>query len=209
MFAKMVMNSMYEKATRPEDLAWHSEEPTKLLDDAVSAVLATRNGRARALDLGCGAGIHSAYLARKGFEVTGIDLIPKAIELAATHAEAQGLDVDFVAADLLEWSAGRPFDLVLDSGCLHSLIHGSVALYKERLVSLIAPGGEYVLCHWGKRHAFDWRPIGPRRRAADDLAAVFAPELVEIARHEEVMTDVPMPFGPSILSVAMRFRSCR
>jgi SAM-dependent methyltransferase len=213
MFDKMVMSSMYEKANRPEDLVWHSDEPTKLLDDAVSAVLATTDGRRppRALDLGCGAGIHSAYLAQKGFEVTGIDLIPKAIELARSHAQSKGVEIDFVAADLLEWSADRPFDLVLDSGCLHSLIHGNVARYKERLVSsLIAPSsGEYVLCHWAKRHLFDWRPMGPRRRAANHLATLFAPELVEIARHEELMTDIPLPFGPSVLAVAMRFRSSR
>jgi 2-polyprenyl-3-methyl-5-hydroxy-6-metoxy-1,4-benzoquinol methylase len=201
----MIMSSIYAKATRPEDLAWHSEEPTKLLVDAVGAVR-SRKSPARALDLGCGAGVYAAFLAREGFEVTGIDVIPKAIELARTHAQSKGVEVNFVRADLLAWSSDRPFDLILDSGCLHSLVSGSVARYKEKIVSLLAPGGEYVLSHWGKRHAFDWRPIGPRRRATEDLAALFAPELVEVARHEELMTGIPMPFGPSVLSIAMRFR---
>ncbi|HEY8074721.1 MAG TPA: class I SAM-dependent methyltransferase [Labilithrix sp.] len=205
MFAKMVMSSIYAKANRPEDLVWHSDEPTKLLVDAARSVRA-RSHRPRALDLGCGAGVFSTWLARQGFEVTGIDIIPKAIALATTHAESSGIAVDFVEADLLAWSSDRPFDLVLDSGCLHSLIAGSVERYKERLLSLLAPDGEYVLGHWGKRSALDWRPIGPRRRAADDLATLFAPELVELARHEELMTNVPLPFGPSILGVAMRFR---
>jgi SAM-dependent methyltransferase len=205
MFAKMVMSSMYAKATRPEDLVWHSEEPTKLLVDAVRSLRAERD-RPRALDLGCGAGVYAAWLSRQGFEVTGIDLIPKAIALATAHAQSKGVSVDFVEADLLSWSCDRPFDLVFDSGCLHSLISGSIDHYKRKVVSLLASGGEYVLCHWGKRNAFDWRPIGPRRRAADDLAALFAPELVDIARHEELMTDIPLPFGPSILGVAMRFR---
>jgi SAM-dependent methyltransferase len=205
MFAKMVMSSIYAKATRPEDLVWHSEEPTSLLVDAVQSIRA-RVARPRALDLGCGAGVHSAWLARHGFEVTGIDVIPKAIALATAHARSRGVVVDFVEGDLLSWSCDRPFDLVFDSGCLHSLIRGGVDRYKAKALSLLAPGGEYVLCHWGKWSAFDWRPVGPRRRAANDLAAIFAPELVEIARHEERMTNVPLPFGPTILDVAMRFR---
>lgn len=210
MFAKMVMSSMYAKATCPEDLAWHSEEPPPLLVDASRSVLETHRDRpARALDLGCGAGVYSSWLARQGFEVTAIDVIPKAIELARTHALVKGARVDFVEADLLEWSCERPFDLVLDSGCLHSLISGSVALYKEKLVSLLAPSAEYVLGHWGKRHALDWRPMGPRRRTADELATLFAPELALVARHEELMTDVPLPFGPSVLGVGMRFRHAR
>jgi hypothetical protein len=81
-----------------------------------------------------------------------------------------------------------------------------VSRYKEKVVSLLAPGGDYVLCHWGKRHALDWRPIGPRRRTTNALVALFAPELVEVARHEELLTDIPLPFGPSVLDVAIRFR---
>jgi SAM-dependent methyltransferase len=205
MFAKRIMNSMYEKAARPEDLVWHSEDLTPLLVDAVAAARTTKH-RPRALDVGCGAGIYAAYLAREGFDVTAIDLIPKAIALATTHARSKGVEVDFVQADILEWSSDRAFDLVFDSGCLHSLISGSVSRYKQKIASWLAPGGEYVLCHWGKRHAFDWRPIGPRRRAADELAALFSPELVEVARHESLMTGIPLPFGPSVLGLAMRFR---
>jgi SAM-dependent methyltransferase len=205
MFDKMVMSSIYAKASRPEDLVWHAEEPQRLLVEAVAAAHA-RGGRPRALDLGCGAGVHSAYLAGEGFDVTGIDLIPRAIELARLHARSLGVAVDFVEADLLAWSSERPFDLVLDSGCLHSLIAGSLRRYKEKVLSLLAPGGEYVLCHWGKRHALDWRPVGPRRRTATELGALFAPELSVVACNEELITDVPLPFGPSILGIEMRLR---
>jgi hypothetical protein len=46
-------------------------------------------------------------------------------------------------------------DLVYDSGCLHSLVGGNVALYKTRLLGWLGPGGAYVLEHWGKRHFLD------------------------------------------------------
>ena len=50
-------------------------EAARFLDELI-ARLGLRRG-ARALDLGCGAGRHSKYLASKGFQVTGMDLAPK------------------------------------------------------------------------------------------------------------------------------------
>jgi SAM-dependent methyltransferase len=202
MIAKRVMTAMYAKATSPSDLPWHRAEPPRLLVDAVRG----RPQRGRALDVGCGAGTFSVWLAEQGFEVTGIDVIPKALELAAERARVAGVHVDLVQADLLTWSAPAPFDLVLDSGCLHSLIAGGVRDYCDRIDEWLAPGGDYVLGHWGKRHALDWRPIGPRRRSRQELVELFAPTLRAHAHHEELMTDIPLPFGPSVLGVGIWFK---
>jgi SAM-dependent methyltransferase len=196
------MTSMYARAHSPADLPWHQSEPPQLL----AAAAESRSGRGRALDVGCGAGTFSIYLARRGFEVTALDVIPKALELGAALAREAAVDVHFVEGDLLTWKAPATFDLVLDSGCLHSLVAGSPLLYKQRLLDWLAPGSDYVLGHWGKRHALDWRPIGPRRRSRSDLVALFAPELVEHAHHEELMTGVPMPFGPSVLGLGIWFK---
>jgi len=202
MFDKRVMTSMYDKARSPRDLPWHQSEPPQLLIDAAES----RSCRGRALDLGCGAGTFAIYLARRGFHVTALDMIPKALELGTTLAREARVDVDFVEGDLLGWKAPCTFDLVLDSGCLHSLVAGSPLLYKQRLLDWLAPGADYVLGHWGKRHALDWRPIGPRRRSRRELVALFAPELGEHAHHEELMTEVPMPFGPSVLGLGIWFK---
>jgi SAM-dependent methyltransferase len=202
MIAKRVMAAMYAKATSPGDLPWHREEPPRLLVDAVRS----RPRGGRALDVGCGAGTFSVWLAQQGFEVTGIDVIPKALELAAERARGAGVRVDLVQADLLTWRAPAPFDLVLDSGCLHSLIAGSARDYCDRIDEWLAPGGDYVLGHWGKRHALDWRPIGPRRRSRQELVELFAPRLREHTHHEELMTDIPLPFGPSVLGVGIWFK---
>jgi SAM-dependent methyltransferase len=202
MFAKKVMASMYAKATSPIDLPWHQPEPPQLLVDAVRS----RPNKGRALDVGCGAGTWSVYLAKQGFQVTGIDIIPKALQLAAEHARSDRAVIELVEADIMSWSAPAPFDLILDSGCLHSLIAGSVEAYRSRICSWLAPGGDYVLGHWGKRHAFDWRPVGPRRRSREALVELFSPELREHAHHEELMTGVPMPFGPSVLGIGIWFK---
>jgi hypothetical protein len=77
----------------------------------------------------------------------------------------------------LQHAPERPFDLVCDSGCLHSLVGGNAALYKDRLLGFLLPGGSFVLEYWGKRHALDWRPIGPRRRSQTRIERMVAPEL--------------------------------
>jgi hypothetical protein len=96
-------------------------------------------------------------------------------------------------------------DLVYDSGCLHSLVGGNVALYKKRLLGWLGPGGAYVLEHWGKRHFLDWRPIGPRRRAQSTIQGIFAPEL-ELLDSEVTDFAAPLPFGPTVRGVGYGFR---
>jgi len=73
-------------------------------------------------------------------------------------------------------------------------------------VSWLAPGGDFVLGHWARRHALDWRPMGPRRRTRRELVDLFAPELHEHAHHEELMTGIPLPFGPTVLGLGIWFK---
>src|SRR5688572_21343180 len=137
--SKMVMQKFYRKAEgRPEKLPWHSEEPGRVLVDAVRA----RGGRGRALDLGCGGGVFSAWLAEQGMEATALELFPKAIAMAPDRAASRGVTVERVFADLFAYAPAQKFDLVLDSGCLHSLVGGDVRAYKEKLVGWLVPGGE-------------------------------------------------------------------
>ncbi len=198
---RRVMGRFYERAQgRPERLPWHRETPEPILAAAVSA----RGGRGRALDLGCGAGQFSAWMAQQGLEVTGIDLFPEAIAMARSTASKKGVDVELVCTDLFSFSPAAPFDLVLDSGCLHALVGGDVAAYKSALLRWLAPGGAFVLGHWGKRHAFDWRPIGPRRRSEATVQALFAPELT--LRDKDVADfAAPLPFGPTVRGVGYWF----
>ena len=53
-----------------------------------------------ALDLGCGGGLWSIELARRGWQVTGVDIVPKALRTARERAEKAGVEVRFVEGDL-------------------------------------------------------------------------------------------------------------
>ncbi len=70
----------------------------------------------RALDLGCGRGQYTPELARRGWQATGIDNVPAAIEAAKSRG---GSDVAYVVGDVTDLvSAGLgAFDFFLDVGC--------------------------------------------------------------------------------------------
>lgn len=56
-----------------------------------------------ALDLACGEGRNAVWLAQQGWRVTAVDFSPVALAKARRLADARGVSVDWVAADLLDW----------------------------------------------------------------------------------------------------------
>jgi SAM-dependent methyltransferase len=111
----------------------------------------------RALDLGCGTGTNSLYLAERGWKVTGIDFVAAAIRRARQKAAAAKLSVDFRVADVTRLDfLQEPYDLAFDVGCLHSLSPQQQRDYVTTLARLLCPDALYVL------YAFAPRQIGPR-----------------------------------------------
>jgi SAM-dependent methyltransferase len=106
----------------------------------------------RALDLGCGTGTNSLYLARHGWEVVGVDFAATAIHRARRKAKAARLAVDFYAADVTRLDFIQPpFDLALDIGCFHTLDAGGQARYRDQLRRLLRPGARFMLYAFGPR----------------------------------------------------------
>ena len=198
--AAWVMRRFYRRAEgSPDRLPWHRESPNPLLVSAVEE----RRPRSRALDVGCGAGVFSVWMAEQGMDVTGIDLFPEAIEMAQGRAAAKQADVAFLCADLFSYTPEHPFDLVFDSGCLHSLVGGSAAAYRHKVIEWLGPGGTFVLEHWGKRHPLDWRPVGPRRRSPTAIRRLFP--TLELRGMQIEDFPAPLPFGPTVRGIAYRF----
>jgi 2-polyprenyl-3-methyl-5-hydroxy-6-metoxy-1,4-benzoquinol methylase len=69
---------------------------------------------ARVLDVACGHGRHSLELARRGFDVTGVDLSPRSIALAREAAEREGLKATFVERDARELGFDGEFDAAIN-----------------------------------------------------------------------------------------------
>lgn len=103
--------------------------------------LARLSGR-RVLDVGCGGGILSDSMARKGADVVGIDLATKALRVAQLHAlEAQTQRVTYreIAVEALAEEAPASFDVVT---CMEMLEHvPDPASVVSACTSLVRPGG--------------------------------------------------------------------
>lgn len=102
----------------------------------------------RAIDLGCGRGQYTPELARRGWETTGIDYVPAAID-AAKRKEVR--DVTYVVGDVTDLvSAGLgTFDFFLDVGCFQGF-HAAQRLAVGRGVSALAnPGATLLLMALG------------------------------------------------------------
>lgn len=107
---------------------------------------------AKILDVGCGIGGTSRYLANKlkdkGTQVTGITLSPKQVERATELANERGLDnVKFQVMDALKMDfPDNTFDLVW--GCESGEHMPDKAAYVEEMTRVLKPGGTLVIATW-------------------------------------------------------------
>jgi cyclopropane fatty-acyl-phospholipid synthase-like methyltransferase len=129
-----------------ENIPWEIKEPPKELVD----FLQTAEVRKRsALDVACGTGNYSFYLAQQGFaEVVGIDFSQNALDIAAKRNETLSLPVRFIHADatkLVESLGGKKFDFILDYSLLHHIAPENVAAYAKQFTSLLADDGKLLL----------------------------------------------------------------
>jgi len=100
----------------------------------------------RALDLGCGEGGDALWLAENGWTVTAVDISSTAIERGRTVAAERGLAerIDWIAADLTDWTPPGNYDLV--SACfLQSPLELGRAAIVKRAAGAVAPGGHLLL----------------------------------------------------------------
>lgn len=108
----------------------------------------------RAIDLGSGTGWNCVYLAQQGFEVTGVDYTPAAIETGRSRAEEAGVSIEFHVDDLTDLQhVFGTFDLLVDYGTLDDLRPSERELYMENVLPLTHPGSMFLLYahEWEKR----------------------------------------------------------
>ena len=107
-----------------------------------------KNSPGVALDLGCGTGTNALTMAGYGWQVTGIDYVPKAIRIARRKARQADLTdrVKFLIGDVLNFkSLEGKYDLVLDIGCFHSFSGKDIDRYARNISNYLTPGGSLLL----------------------------------------------------------------
>src|SRR5437016_12150035 len=161
-----IVRRFYERAPFPDyppraTLSWlraraEQSEFARLINRAIP-------GDARIVEIGCGTGQMSLYLARAHRVVIGADLTRASVRLGQAAARRFGIDrVLFIETDL-RYPALKPasFDVVFSSGVLHHTSNPRESF--ARLASLARPGGLIVL---GVYNAFARLPTRMRRVVA-------------------------------------------
>ncbi len=127
---------------------WDSGVPPPELVELVEGPAPLPPGRA--LDLGCGTGTNCAYLLSHGWEVTGVDFVPRAINTARRKAPGARLLVGDVTR-LGEIGVDGPVDLLLDLGCFHSLPDERRDAYVAEAARVARPEAILLLFAFGEK----------------------------------------------------------
>lgn len=127
----------------------------------------------RALDVGCGTGTQAVYLAGHGWDVTAIDAVPRPLARARARAEAAGVKVDWVLADVARidrLGLAPGFTLVFDRGCFHGLDDAQRAAYAAAVTELAGPGATLLMMAFAPNRVM----AAPRGVEQSELLGRFA-----------------------------------
>ena len=188
-------NRRYREADTPGDSRISSRELARVLAEQ-------KIGPSRVAELGCGTGTNALFLAQLGFDVTAVDVSPVALEQAGVRAEDAGLSIDFVEADLCDFTQEmEPFDFLFDRGCYHCARKIDLAGFLETLRRLTRPGTRYlVLTGNANEQAEHGPPALHEHEIRADLEALFEFQHVREI-HFEGPGGIEGPLGWSCLLV--------
>ncbi|MCV7399850.1 class I SAM-dependent methyltransferase [Mycobacterium fragae] len=136
-----------------------------------------------ALDVGCGTGDSSIYLAQHGWQVTGVDFTPKALDKARAKAQAADAAVDFVHADvthLRQAGIDGPFQLIVDNGCFHGMSDGDRDLYVDEMSAVAAQGAQLLMIAFKRSGR-----IGPPGVEQSEIERRFTPAWALLSAADE------------------------
>lgn len=155
-----------------EDLAEHPPFAQALLALVQREEQGRRRPFGRALDVGCGSAIWGVRLAARGWEVTGVDLVEKALRRARDRTRREGVAVELVRGDVTALRAtgiGDGFRLVVDTGTFHGLDAAQRTAMGREITALAAPDATVILdCFAPRRRG----PL-PRGASRDDVERAF------------------------------------
>jgi SAM-dependent methyltransferase len=146
-----------------EDLAEHPPYADKLLE-LVGREEEGRNAPyGRALDIGTGSGVWGALLAKRGWAVTGVDAVEKALDRARERTKRECIEMQLVHGDvtaLRQTEVGAGFRLLLDTGTFHGLNDAQREAMGREVSAIASPDAAIIL------DCFAPRRRGPLPRGA-------------------------------------------
>jgi SAM-dependent methyltransferase len=187
------------------ELPWFSPRPNPWVVAGVKAGWWRRG--TQVLDLGCGAGTNSLYLARSGFRAYGVDLAEAAIAAARERAAQARIRADFRAGDVLRlpFPSGF-FGGAIDIGCFHTQPVRLRRAYAREVARVLRPRSTYALSWVAREYQGTVGP--PHRPSLEEVAVALEPEF--LFRHVEYRPSASGPVlkgAPSVYCARLGRRS--
>jgi len=156
----------------------------------------------RAIVFGCGTGTNAIFLAKRGFEVTGVDVAPSALAIAAEKAREAEVEVEWVLADVVAMPKLKSYDLIFDRGCYHHICQYDSPGFVKTLCALTDPGGRALILAGSPADGSRGGPPRiPEKKIRDDFTAAFT---FEWLRNIHFESRNPEAKGPSAWSIHLR-----
>ncbi len=104
------------------------------------------------LDMACGAGRHAIVFAKMGYNVNAVDLSERLISEAKKEALVNGVKINFVLSDILDYNPVKHFDLVVNLFTSIGYFESDEENYSvvRKAYSLLKQGGYFVLDYFNK-----------------------------------------------------------
>lgn len=149
----------YYKNTPLDEIPWQKTQA----DYFIEVIDSNKIKPGIALDLGCGTGVKSIYLAKKGFKVTGIDISKTAIKYAKENAKKAKVKADFIVADATDLSflKNKKFDFILDWANFHGIPKNKRGKYISEISKHTKKDGKLLLRCFSKEGAIKESVVRP------------------------------------------------
>ncbi len=154
---------------RDESLPWELGRPRPILVDLIESGVLVPHGKA--LDACCGLGTNTIYIAKSGFETTGIDISETAIQRAKLSSEAAGTNIQFYIGSAVDlpFKDGQ-FDFVFDMGCFHHILPEDRIRYTEGIHRVLKKKGHYLVVCFSNKNGPAWNHF-----SRSNITTIFSP----------------------------------
>ncbi len=148
---------------------------------------------------GCGQGHEVMFFAQQGFEVTGVDYAPGAVERLSAHLEGSGLKARVIHSDLFELGAEHDgfYDLILEQTCFCAIHPGDRVRYVDTMRRVLKPGGLLAGLFYETGEPDDGPPFNTTEA---DLIHHF-PDAFETERLERCVHSIERRLGKEWLAI--------
>jgi ubiquinone/menaquinone biosynthesis C-methylase UbiE len=167
-----------------EELGWELGKPRPILAEYMEKRLIPKG---KALDLCCGAGTNTVYLAQSGLEVTGIDISRTAIDIAKQKAHQTKVNINFLNESFIDLPFNdEEFNFVFDMGCFHHVEVEERTKFIAGVHRVLKEGGVYMLTCFSYKNGPGWNHF-TRQQIIDLFSGHF--ELGELRHYPSLEGD--------------------